>query len=397
METEAAPPATLDEALADISLRFLANLPQGDKTTVERLFMQIQQAHWFYEDFYVDEYGHIPHLGGGEFARLLFERCPLLFSYKYDEKFMGAFKNYLHSIPVCGAVMLNPSLTHVLLVRSWNRKSWSFPRGKVNQGEPLVDCAAREAEEETGYNPRSLLHPDRWLQSTTSGQQSVTMFLAPGCPDDGSVEYAPLARKEVSEVAWWDLDGIPTASGEAGASRFWAVREFMRDVRAWVRQAHSSGRDLWVERNAESGVMPGAVYSKASRGKPPAGAGGGKGGARGGGGGGGGSARKLSGNGGGNTAGSGAGSGGSGSGGLGSSGGFQQLEAAADGSGGKGWSVNDMFKANERLLGVRFMYVSARQLARHIARRSPEAGAPPPCHTRPVVRLQHLPHASPFL
>ena len=44
MEAEAAPPATLDEALADISLRFLANLPQTERTTVERLFMQIQQV-----------------------------------------------------------------------------------------------------------------------------------------------------------------------------------------------------------------------------------------------------------------------------------------------------------------------------------------------------------------
>ena len=44
MELEALPPAGLDEALADISLRFLANLPEDEMPTVERLFFQIQQA-----------------------------------------------------------------------------------------------------------------------------------------------------------------------------------------------------------------------------------------------------------------------------------------------------------------------------------------------------------------
>ena len=53
MEVEAPPPTNVDEALADLSVRFLANLPVHEPPTVERLFFQIQQAHWYYLDFYV--------------------------------------------------------------------------------------------------------------------------------------------------------------------------------------------------------------------------------------------------------------------------------------------------------------------------------------------------------
>ena len=50
------------------------------------------------------------------------------------------------SVPVFGAILLNASLTHVLLVRSFRGKSWGFPKGKINEGEPHADCAAREVK-----------------------------------------------------------------------------------------------------------------------------------------------------------------------------------------------------------------------------------------------------------
>jgi mRNA-decapping enzyme subunit 2 len=57
---------------------------------------------------------------------------------------------------VCGCIMLNAELTKIVLVRSWQGNSWSFPRGKINQSEAPLDCAVRETLEETGYNPRLL-------------------------------------------------------------------------------------------------------------------------------------------------------------------------------------------------------------------------------------------------
>lgn len=52
---------------------------------------------------------------------------------------------------MCGALMLNATCTKVLMVRGWGINVWSFPKGKINENEVLVDCAIREVEEETGY------------------------------------------------------------------------------------------------------------------------------------------------------------------------------------------------------------------------------------------------------
>jgi hypothetical protein len=40
---------TFDEALEKVETRFIYNLPETELAHIERLFFQIEQAHWFYE------------------------------------------------------------------------------------------------------------------------------------------------------------------------------------------------------------------------------------------------------------------------------------------------------------------------------------------------------------
>jgi mRNA-decapping enzyme subunit 2 len=40
---------TLDQALDKVEARFIYNLPESELCHIERLFFQIEQAHWFYE------------------------------------------------------------------------------------------------------------------------------------------------------------------------------------------------------------------------------------------------------------------------------------------------------------------------------------------------------------
>ena len=43
---------TLQEAMDDLCSRFIMNCPKEEHDSFERLFFQIESAHWFYEDNY---------------------------------------------------------------------------------------------------------------------------------------------------------------------------------------------------------------------------------------------------------------------------------------------------------------------------------------------------------
>ena len=52
------------------------------------------------------------------------------------------------SVPTYGAVLIDPTYEHVLLVRGfYNRESWGFPKGKVQENESPLKCAIREVDD----------------------------------------------------------------------------------------------------------------------------------------------------------------------------------------------------------------------------------------------------------
>lgn len=76
--------------------------------------MQSTHSHWYYEDYIRDEEPKLPSLPLKTFSSMLFHSCPLLihWSVDHDQAFQD-FMNYKTSVPVCGAIMLNPSWTKV--------------------------------------------------------------------------------------------------------------------------------------------------------------------------------------------------------------------------------------------------------------------------------------------
>lgn len=261
MASEAEVPMTLDEALADVAARFLLNLPSNELPSVDRLFMQLQQAHWFYEDFYVDKYEHIEHLSGREFSRIMFHTCPLLERYKAQHAdFYEQFKQYISSIPVYGTIMFTKGMKDMILCKSFGGKSWNAARGKLNAGETPMDCAARETLEETGYDPTKLIKADKYVE-WTSGAQKVRLYVCIGAPKQ--FQYAPQTRKEIAEIRVWPTTTVlRKVKGKAGHQRFWHLFPAMGWLRAFVR----SGGNIAAQTSrapAQQAVRGG----KASRGR----------------------------------------------------------------------------------------------------------------------------------
>ena len=85
----------------------------------------------------------------------------------------------------------------VLVVHRPKYDDWSFPKGKLDEGERWEDAALREVEEETGF--RCSLGPELGSTSYTDshGRPKIARYWLMQ-PEDG--EFEPTA--EVDEIAW---------------------------------------------------------------------------------------------------------------------------------------------------------------------------------------------------
>jgi mRNA-decapping enzyme subunit 2 len=97
--------------------------------------------------------------------------------------------------------MLNDDMTKAVLVKGWKKSAkWSFPRGKINKGEPDLDCAVREVYEETGFDLKAagLVRPEKELKKipVSMREQEMVLYVFRGVPADAHFE--PRTRKEIS-------------------------------------------------------------------------------------------------------------------------------------------------------------------------------------------------------
>ncbi|KAL9187861.1 hypothetical protein ACHAXT_006239 [Thalassiosira profunda] len=263
-----------EEALDDVHTRFILNLPDEELQSATRIFFQLEQAWWFYDDFICDgaaARGEAPlprfkHMR--PFSMAMFKFSPLLqpmlpkFDAMYDE-----FSKYKRSISTYGTILLNRDATKIVLCRVYNGKSWTLPGGKVNQNETGKVAAARETYEETGFDPDSEMGLcDTWREMVGRGEaveelqqedelegwevnenalpwqplqdadklvytekaidKRRTCYVCRGVPE--AFPFEPVARKEVSEVGWHEIDSLP--------KKTYAVLPFMSQLKRWIKR-----------------------------------------------------------------------------------------------------------------------------------------------------------------
>ncbi len=324
--TGTGPPAmTLDAAMFEIEARFLLNLPEEELASVERLFFQLEQAHWYYEDFLADRYPEaLPHFPLEGFTQALFTRSECLQHLQArHEDLVKSFNSYKYAVPVYGCVLLNPRMDKVLLVCNWEGTAWSLPRGKVNEGETAADCAAREVLEETGYDVAGRLREEDAFTMVQNAKR-IHMYIVRDVPED--FPFQAQVRKEVSAVQFFPFDALPSQS-------YHVVRS-VAHVKHWMdRQTNQSKRNN-NKKNRKGSSSSGAAGKQQQEQRSGSNGRAGKGG-----GGGGGRAKSVPGR--------------------------RSGEEAvfADGNNlttfgvaGSDWDVESMFAANEKLTGRKFTY-----------------------------------------
>ncbi|KAG7099203.1 hypothetical protein E1B28_001070 [Marasmius oreades] len=226
--------ATQEDVLEDLSSRFILNLPEEELASLERICFQVEQAHWFYEDFVREENPKFPSLPLKKFSAMLFHSCPLLhqWSHAHEQAFTN-FMQYKTRVPVCGAIMLNESWEKCLLVKGWKSSSgWGFPKGKINEDEPQTACAVREVLEETGYNLAGKISAEDVIEMSIR-EQKIALYIVPGVPED--FPFKTKTRKEISKIEWFRLADLPTwKRNRTAAGKFYLITPFISALKVFI-------------------------------------------------------------------------------------------------------------------------------------------------------------------
>lgn len=177
-----------------------------------------------------------------EFCALIFEAVPGLEPYHANlEEIYKAFNSYKRSVPVRGAILLDPTLTQCLLVRGWRAgDAWGFPRGKLSKGETDAECAVREVGEETGLDIRGRVREEDCIR-VRLGAQDICMFIVPGVGTDTA--FAPTVKYEIGAYGWHAVRDLPASldedrqafqSEQGKRHRFFCVWPFVRPLHSWI-------------------------------------------------------------------------------------------------------------------------------------------------------------------
>uniref|UniRef100_A0A8C3VGM5 m7GpppN-mRNA hydrolase n=1 Tax=Catagonus wagneri TaxID=51154 RepID=A0A8C3VGM5_9CETA len=236
--------------LDDLCSRFILHIPSEERDNAIRVCFQIELAHWFYLDFYMQNTPGLPQCGIRDFAKAVFNHCPFLLPHGEDvEKILDEWKEYKMGVPTYGAIILDETLENVLLVQGYLAKSgWGFPKGKVNKEEAPHDCAAREVFEETGFDIKDYICKDDYIELRIN-DQLARLYIIPGIPKD--TKFNPKTRREIRNIEWFSIEKLPchrndmTPKSKLGLApnKFFMAIPFIRPLRDWLSRRFGDSSD----------------------------------------------------------------------------------------------------------------------------------------------------------
>lgn len=200
------------------------NLPAEELASHSRLGFQLEQAFWFYDDFYRAENRSLPKYNLRSFSLAMLERYPEWMSeheIEVAEEVVNEFLKYKSQVPTCGAIILNEQLTKVLLVKGYlSGASWGFPKGKIAKGEAPIECAVREVAEEIGYDIGGLVREGEFVE-VEAGKHAVRLYIVVGVREEGTA-FQTRTRKEIGDIRWFSFAQLSTNS-----NKFYNVSAFI--------------------------------------------------------------------------------------------------------------------------------------------------------------------------
>ncbi|CAF3799329.1 unnamed protein product [Rotaria magnacalcarata] len=232
-----------EKVLDDLCSRFIINIPAEQREDLVRVLFAVELAHWFYIDFYCEDDDDLYVCNIKEFAQQIFVHCPFLRNYVHNlDDFISRWRGYKLSVPTYGAVLLDPTYEHILLVKGfYNRESWGFPKGKVQENETPIKCAIREVMEEVGFDMKERAFEDQYLERDVNGQL-IRLYIVKHVSLD--TNFAPKTKNEIKDTRWFRIADLPCHRRDTTSQlklninpkAFFMVIPFIRVLRHWINQ-----------------------------------------------------------------------------------------------------------------------------------------------------------------
>lgn len=213
-----------------------------DEVDETKMMTRMEQAHWYYIDFFSDKYPVLPKLNIGSFLSKMFNYWSIVnrkmlpyTKYEKIHKLLKSYKEYKNTIPRYGAICLNPEQTKTLIVKTWHKNIWNYPKGKINGNETDVECAAREFFEELGVDIKDKIDKNLYVQSFIHGRL-VKLFIIHNV--DVHTKFHIRARKEIDEYAWIPITDIPYQTDKPNKQNrhLWPLTHVEKNLRNYLKK-----------------------------------------------------------------------------------------------------------------------------------------------------------------
>jgi len=111
----------------------------------------------------------------------------------------------------------------------YRRKMWDIPKGKLDKGETIEQCAVREVEEETGVKVKIDRKIDAVWHTYISRKKYVlkkTHWYSMHCKSDKNM--APQTGEGIKKVEWMDMEEVRKALHKSYRSIRYVMQEYTK-------------------------------------------------------------------------------------------------------------------------------------------------------------------------
>ena len=155
-----------------------------------------------------------------------FKRVHSIFiSSREKRKLIDHIKSKFRVIEAAGGVVEKEGK----LLMIYRRKMWDLPKGKLDKGETIKECAVREVEEETGVKVKIDQKIDAVWHTYISRKKYIlkkTHWYAMECRNDKKM--APQKGEGIKKVEWMNLEEVRRALHDSYRSIRYVMQEYTK-------------------------------------------------------------------------------------------------------------------------------------------------------------------------